>query len=532
MKHIIITIFCCILGKVCFAQINQYDKPSYGSLSLPSFSEMATAAAMQAQAQAWTQAQVQAHYEQRERYLNSLVEYISDALTKNIDSLLEKELLDIYSTVKTFYKKPLANALVYSDLKQQGLKIKDAVIRYNTRLLKIRRQQGFEEDENGQITKDQAKNTPSSGTGFFLSKEGYIVTNYHVIADARTLYVTGIRGDYNTTYSASVEQVDSYNDLAIIKISDKKFTPFTYIPYIRRQDQAEIGENCYVLGYPLISTMGVDVKLTNGIVSARTGFHGDVSQYQISAPVQPGNSGGPLFDSKGNIIGVVSAKHAGAENAGYAIKMSYLQNLIDLLPVKVSNPSTNILTGKPFPDQVKIAKDYVCIILANVVQEPSVIKQAADSVNTETIKQDTTSTIMHNSAVSTIGLTSEIKKDSTEKKIISPVFVDKQYSTTTDITSIEITPEHTIINMRTINTHAQDGWCNIDIWTYITAGKKKYRIISSKGIPRKPKKYYFNSVGEILEFSLIFPSIPQDVDMINLIEGPKSEWQFFGIHLK
>lgn len=104
MKHIIITIFCCILYNVCFAQINQYDKPSYGSLSLPSFSEMATAAAMQAQAQAWTQAQVQAHYEQRERYLNSLVEYISDALTKNIDSLLEKELLDIYSTVKTFYK--------------------------------------------------------------------------------------------------------------------------------------------------------------------------------------------------------------------------------------------------------------------------------------------------------------------------------------------------------------------------------------------------------------------------------------------
>lgn len=172
--------------------------------------------------------------------------------------------------------------------------------------------------------------------------------------------------------------------------------------------------------------------------------------------------------------------------------MSYLQNLIDLLPVKVSNPSTNILTGKPFPDQVKIAKDYVCIILANVVQEPSVIKQAADSVNTETIKQDTTSTIMHNSAVSTIGLTSEIKKDSAEKKIISPVFVDKQYSTTTEITSIELTSDRTIINMRMINTYNQGGWCNIDIWTYITAGKKKYRIISSKGIPRKPKKYYFN----------------------------------------
>jgi S1-C subfamily serine protease len=78
--------------------------------------------------------------------------------------------------------------------------------------------------------------------------------------------------------------------------------------------------------------MGDEVKLTNGIISSKSGFQGDVTSYQITAPVQPGNSGGPLFDDKGNIIGIINAKHVGAENASYAIKASYLMNLIDLMP--------------------------------------------------------------------------------------------------------------------------------------------------------------------------------------------------------
>jgi len=165
-----------------------------------------------------------------------------------------------------------------------------------------------------------------------------------------TLAVTGANGDYNTTYSVSVEQVDTYNDLAILKVNDTQFKQFANNPpYKIRQSQAEIGENCYVLGYPLISTMGADIKLTNGIVSARTGFQGDVSQYQISAPIQPGNSGGPLFDKNGNIVGIVSAKHAGAENAGYAIKTSYLQNLIELVEPAISLPQYNALLGKSLP---------------------------------------------------------------------------------------------------------------------------------------------------------------------------------------
>ncbi len=79
---------------------------------------------------------------------------------------------------------------------------------------------------------------------------------------------------------------------------------------------SDVGETVYVSGYPLRATMGDEIKLTNGI---KSGFQGDITNYQISVPVQPGNSDGPLPDSNGNVTGVISAKHIGAENVSYAV---------------------------------------------------------------------------------------------------------------------------------------------------------------------------------------------------------------------
>lgn len=111
--------------------------------------------------------------------------------------------------------------------------------------------------------------------------------------------------------------------------------------------------------------MGLDIKLTNGIISSKTGFEGNIAEYQMSAPVQPGNSGGPLFDKNGNIIGVVCAKHREAENAGYAIKASYIRNLVELLPTGITMPQTNLLAGKALPKQVELASKAVCMIIVN-----------------------------------------------------------------------------------------------------------------------------------------------------------------------
>ena len=209
---------------------------------------------------------------------------------------------------------------------------------------------------------DYNKPQKSSGTGFAISSNGIIVTNYHVIDGANSIIVRGINSDFYKTYKAKVLASDRNNDLALIQIDDYGFTSLGTIPYTIRTGATGVGENIFVLGYPLRATMGDEIKLTNGIISSRSGFQGDVTSYQISAPVQPGNSGGPLFDNQGNIIGIINAKHIGAENASYAVKTSYLTNLIDLLQNPPRLQTVNSLSEKSLTQQVELAKRFVYII--------------------------------------------------------------------------------------------------------------------------------------------------------------------------
>ena len=108
--------------------------------------------------------------------------------------------------------------------------------------------------------------------------------------------------------------------------------------------------------------MGNEIKLTNGIISSRSGYEGDVTLYQISAPIQPGNSGGPMFDMKGRIVGVVCAKHGGAENASYAIKTSYLKNLVESVASASILPTSTVPMDKELKNQVKRVKNFVYMI--------------------------------------------------------------------------------------------------------------------------------------------------------------------------
>ena len=203
---------------------------------------------------------------------------------------------------------------------------------------------------------------PSSGTGFALSDDGYIVTNNHVINNANTIKVRGVNGNFDKSYNAKIIIVDKNNDLAIIKIDDSEFSSLGTIPYTFNKYSSDVGHSVFVLGYPLRATMGDEIKLTNGIISSKTGFQGDITSYQISAPVQPGNSGGPVFNKNGEIIGIINAKHTGAENASYAVKTSYIFNLIDVLDYAPILPKVNINIGKELSEQVRKSKNFVYII--------------------------------------------------------------------------------------------------------------------------------------------------------------------------
>lgn len=204
-----------------------------------------------------------------------------------------------------------------------------------------------------------------SGTGFAISSNGYIATNHHVIDGAKSIKIYGVNGDLQKSYNADVVISDKKNDLALLKIRDSKFKSLGNIPYGSKLKTADSGEDIFVLGYPLTKTMGNEIKLTNGIISSKTGFQGDVSLYQISAPVQPGNSGGPLFDNTGNLIGVVSSKHPDAQNVGYAIKLSNLNNLIDLVSERIALPGTNTIASLSLPNKVKSISKFVYLIAAS-----------------------------------------------------------------------------------------------------------------------------------------------------------------------
>ncbi|MDO4461430.1 MAG: trypsin-like peptidase domain-containing protein [Bacteroidia bacterium] len=200
------------------------------------------------------------------------------------------------------------------------------------------------------------KNTQEwTGTGFALT-DGYIVTNNHVINGAKEITVLGVNGDFNIEYRAYVVAVDKNNDLALIKINDNRFTGFSTIPYSVSNRICEVGEDVFVLGYPLTNYMGDEVKLTNGIISSRSGYQGDISTYQISAPVQPGNSGGPMFDSNGNVVGIVNAGIPSADNVGYAIKTSYLYSLVGSALSTSIIPQGNRVHGGSLADMVKRVK--------------------------------------------------------------------------------------------------------------------------------------------------------------------------------
>jgi S1-C subfamily serine protease len=202
-----------------------------------------------------------------------------------------------------------------------------------------------------------------NGTGFFIDAKGYITTNYHVIEEASEIEIDLIQRGQKYSYKAKIISSDKQNDLAIIKIDDPNFKPYLKLPYNFKTQISDIGSNVFALGYPMaLSAMGVDVKFTDGKISSKTGYQGDITSYQISVPVQPGNSGGPLFDYDGNIIGIVSAKIMSADNVSYAIKSNYLQNLIEVVPDKLNLPTDKSIATITLTEKIKLLSDYVVLI--------------------------------------------------------------------------------------------------------------------------------------------------------------------------
>lgn len=200
------------------------------------------------------------------------------------------------------------------------------------------------------------------GSGFFVTKDGYLLTNHHVVKDAVRIEV---KYPGSVPVPAKVVQVDKDNDLAVLKVEGHDFQPLA----ISRAETAELGEEVFTIGFPNIQMQGVEPKYTDGKISSLAGMQDDPSQYQISVPVQPGNSGGPLCDASGQVVGVIVARISDfavlqasgvmPQNVNYAIKSRHAWRLLQ--GVKGLDPAAPP-SGKP-GNVVKTVQNAIAMVM-------------------------------------------------------------------------------------------------------------------------------------------------------------------------
>ncbi|NJN46616.1 MAG: trypsin-like serine protease [Candidatus Competibacteraceae bacterium] len=202
-----------------------------------------------------------------------------------------------------------------------------------------------------------------SGTGFCVHQDGYVMTNYHVIEGAREILGRSPRH----RYPMEVVFSDPTNDLALLRAD----SAIPRVAVFRDGRQAQLGENVIVVGYPLGGLLGSGPQVTTGNVSSLIGAHDDTRLLQFTAPTQAGNSGGPLLDSNGAVIGVVSSKLNAAriheitgdipQNVNFAIKATLAWGLLDAVGVEFQQQQ--IEPAAPMPKVVAAianeARDFV-----------------------------------------------------------------------------------------------------------------------------------------------------------------------------
>jgi len=248
-------------------------------------------------------------------------------------------------------------------------KEKEELQRQIARLEEERKKQQSRPKADVQRTPPPKKSPPANsttGSGFFISKLGHILTNEHVVSQCRSVSV----GDNaNKQVTASIIDKDKRNDLALLRISSMetasaetqslisklsaKKLGMTVVPLasdgLMRSDDIVLGESVLVAGFPYGELYSNTIKVTGGMVSAVRGMGDDSAQFQMDAAVQPGNSGGPIYDENGNIVGVVVAqldplkvaKTIGSlpQNVNFGIKASTVRQFLTAagLPTKWSD---------------------------------------------------------------------------------------------------------------------------------------------------------------------------------------------------
>jgi S1-C subfamily serine protease len=222
----------------------------------------------------------------------------------------------------------------------------------------------------------------ATGTGFMFSSSDYVITSYHVVHGSKSISVRLITGE---RIDATIAVKDTNNDIAILKLS-KSPTSRQNIITLGDSTSVKTGDRVFTYGFPLVDLLGhQEPRYSEGFINSLSGISNDPRLFQVSIPIQPGNSGGPVFNEKGELIGIATSsididqtkKVFGAtpQNVNFAIKSSYINSLLPNLPdtfIKQKGIVPVPIEQSSFKERVK--ND---IVLVEAVPEfkPTVVKR-------------------------------------------------------------------------------------------------------------------------------------------------------------
>jgi serine protease Do len=208
----------------------------------------------------------------------------------------------------------------------------------------------------------------TGGTGFLIDGKGYLVTNAHVVKNATRVVVQNTLGEYN----ARIVRLDPQADLALLKIEDTAYHPFIGLPYGISKTDADLGEDLFTLGYPR-----PDIVYNKGYLSAETGFQGDTLNFQITIAANPGNSGTPVLNNDGEVVGIVSSTQQNAQGMVFAVRSKNIFRALDAMKEDsvllksdsslshLKIPLSSSLKGLDRRAQIKRIEDYIYIVKRN-----------------------------------------------------------------------------------------------------------------------------------------------------------------------
>jgi serine protease Do len=218
--------------------------------------------------------------------------------------------------------------------------------------------------QNGSVPVKPQPKVNFMATGFLVDGNGYVVTNAHVITPMKNnIYVENKKGEY---YKAIAVSTDLQADLAILKIVDTSFVVSGNLPYSIKKSNSDLGEQIFTLGFPRR-----EIVYGAGYLSAKSGQEGDSTAYQLTIPANPGNSGGPVINSNGEIIGVITGRNMNADGVTYAAKSKNILRMIEELKKtdkeyqNMKMPAGSSLRGLDRVKQIKKLEDYIFMVVGN-----------------------------------------------------------------------------------------------------------------------------------------------------------------------